>query len=179
MNTRSLLLLLGAAVPGAAGSQQMPMAHKDGSVSSTRPVYEMAKGWLTRAAEQVPEEHYSFKPTPEVRTFGQLIGHVADAQYMMCSAIKGETNPAKGSFEKTTDKAALVQALKDSFGYCDGAYQISEMKAMEEISLFEGMKGSRLWALVFNAAHDWEHYGNVVTYMRLKGMVPPSSQQGM
>ncbi len=177
MKTRSLFILLGALIPVAAPAQEMHMAHGNGGLDAVRPVYDMAKGWLTRAAEQMPEENYSFKPTPEVRSFGQLIGHVANAQYLMCSAIKGEANPSKADFEKTTGKAALVQALKDSFTYCDAAYQIPEMKAMEEVTLFEGMKGSRLWALMFNAAHDNEHYGNVVTYMRLKGLVPPSSQR--
>ncbi len=150
-----------------------------GPVASVRPLYDMAKGWLIRSAEQMSEANYAFQPTPEVRTFGQLIGHVANANYLFCSTVKGEKNPSTSDFEKTTSKAALVQALKDAFAYCDAAYQIADMKAMEEVTLMEGMKGSRLWALVFNLAHNNEHYGNVVTYFRLKGMVPPSSQGGM
>jgi uncharacterized damage-inducible protein DinB len=136
----------------------------------------MPKGWLMRSAEQMSEANYSFKPTPQVRSFGQIIGHLADAHYMFCSTAKGEANPSKAELEKTTGKVALIQALKDSYAYCDGAYQLDDAKAMEEVS-FEGMKGSRLWALAFNMAHDNEHYGNIVTYFRIKGMVPPSSQQ--
>ncbi|OGU29312.1 MAG: hypothetical protein A3K13_06950 [Gemmatimonadetes bacterium RIFCSPLOWO2_12_FULL_68_9] len=169
-----------ACAPSAGLAQEMSMMRgQAGGVASVRPLYDMAKGWLIRSAEQMPEANYPFQPTPEVRTFGQLIGHVANANYLFCSAVKGEKNPSTGDFEKTTAKAALVQAIKDAFAYCDAAYQIADMKAMEEVTLFEGMKGSRLWALMFNVAHNTEHYGNVVTYFRLKGMVPPSSQGGM
>lgn len=177
MKTRSLLLLVGTLLPGAALAQEMHMAHSPGGVGSVRPLYDMAKNWLTRSADQMSEANYGFKPTPEVRSFGELIGHLADSQYLFCSAAMGEPNPSKASFEKTTAKADLVQALKASFTYCDGAYQLSEAKSMEEVTLpFEDMKGTRLWVLMFNVAHDNEHYGNIVTYMRMKGMVPPSSQ---
>lgn len=176
MESRVLMVLVGALLPSAAVAQ-MPMSHGGGAASVT-PLYEAVKGWLTKAADQMPEANYSFKPTPEVRSFGQIIGHVANSQYFFCSAVKGEANPSKADFEKTTAKADLVKALKDSFTYCDGAHQINDMKATEEITLMGTMKGSRLWGLTFNTAHDFEHYGNVVTYLRLKGLVPPSSQQG-
>ena len=180
MRLHTLMVVALACAPSAGLAQEMSMMRgHSGGVASVRPLYDMAKGWLIRSAEQMPEANYPFQPTPEVRTFGQLIGHVANANYLFCSAVKGEKNPSTGDFEKTTAKAALVQAIKDAFAYCDAAYQIADMKAMEEVTLFEGMKGSRLWALMFNVAHNTEHYGNVVTYFRLKGMVPPSSQGGM
>ncbi|MBI2404383.1 MAG: DinB family protein [Gemmatimonadetes bacterium] len=177
LHTLWALALVGA--PAAGLSQEMPMMHgQAGAVASVRPLYDMSKGWLIRSAEQMSEANYAFQPTPEVRTFGQLVGHVANANYLFCSTVNGEQNPSASDFEKTTSKAALVQALKDAFAYCDTAYQIADMKAMEEVTLMGSMKGSRLWALVFNVAHNNEHYGNVVTYFRLKGMVPPSSQGG-
>ena len=180
MRLHTLMVVALACAPSAGLAQEMSMMRgQAGGVASVRPLYDMAKGWLIRSAEQMSEQNYAFQPTPEVRTFGQLIGHVANANYLFCSAVKGEKNPSTGDFEKTTAKAALVQAIKDAFAYCDAAYQIADMKAMEEVTLFEGMKGSRLWALMFNVAHNTEHYGNVVTYFRLKGMVPPSSQGGM
>ena len=77
----------------------------------------MAKNNIIRAAEKMPEENYAFKPTPEVRSFGQLIGHVADAQYLFCSAVLGKPNPAPGVEKSKTTKAELVQALKDAFAY--------------------------------------------------------------
>ena len=161
----------------AAGSLS---AQATGAVSGLGAVYGAGKSFLTRAAEQLPEEHFSFKPTPEVRSFGEIVGHVADANYMFCSTATGETNPKQGSSaEKLPTKAELVQALKDAFAYCDKAYQsLSDAKSVEPITLF-GMKTNRLGALAFNAGHNYEHYGNLVTYMRLKGLTPPSSQRGM
>lgn len=175
MKRCTVIALAVMAAPSVLAAQEMRSAM--GDVGSVRAIYDIAKGFLTRAAEQMPEENYSFKPTPEVRSFGGLVGHVADASYFFCSTVKGEKNPNSAELEKTMGKAALVKALKDAFAYCDGAYQINDMRATEEVSLMN-MKGSRLWALTFNAAHDWEHYGNVVTYLRLKGLVPPSSQGG-
>jgi uncharacterized damage-inducible protein DinB len=170
MKARFVMVLLGALIPSAAMAQ-------GGSVAAVKPLYEQFKGWITKAAEQVPEAAYSFKPTPEVRSFGQLIGHVANSQYEFCAPAKGEASPNKTDWEKTTAKADLVKALSEAFAYCDGAFQVPDAQAMEQIDFF-GSKGSRLWVLVFEIAHNSEHYGNIVTYMRLKGMVPPSSQRG-
>ncbi|MBI3982865.1 MAG: DinB family protein [Gemmatimonadetes bacterium] len=181
MKFRMLMAVALAIAPGTALAQQMStMQSHAGGVASVRPLYDMVKGWVVSSAEQMPEANYAFRPTPDVRTFGQLLGHVANASYMFCSYAKGEKNPATSDFEKTTAKAALVQAVKDAFAYCDGAYQITDMKAMEEVTITEAnMKGSKLWVLNFNMGHDFEHYGNMVTYFRIKGMVPPSSQGGM
>ena len=165
------VLLLPAVVLTLAGS-----AAAQSAVSGVSTIYNVAKNNMIRAAEQMPEADYAFQATKDVRTFGKLVGHVADANFYFCSTAAGEQNPSKGEFEKTlTAKADLVKALKDSFTYCDKAYQIPDSKGVEEITLF-GMKTNRIGALAFNAGHDMEHYGNIVTYMRLKGMVPPSSQ---
>jgi uncharacterized damage-inducible protein DinB len=181
MKLHTVLALALVSTPAAGLAQEMTMAHGSaGSVASARNLHDMAKGWLIRSAEQMPEENYTFKPTPEVRSFGQLIGHVANANYLFCSTVKGEKSPATTDYEKATSKATLVQGIKDAFAYCDGAYQISDAKAnTEQVTFFGSMTGSRLWALMFNVAHNNEHYGNLVTYFRLKGMVPPSSQGGM
>ena len=142
-----------------------------------KPLYEQFKGYLIASAEQMPESNYSFKPTPEVRSFGQIIGHVASANYMFCSAALGEDNPNSRQLEQLPTKAELVQAIKDAFSYCDQAYDMPMRRAMEQVTFF-GQQGSRMWVLTFNMSHDAEHYGNLVTYMRLKGMTPPSSQGG-
>ena len=126
----------------------------------------------------MPEDKYSFKATPEVQSFGELMGHVANAAYFFCSSAAGEENPNKTNFEEVSAKADLVAAVKGAFEYCDAAYAMSDEKAMEDVTLF-GQSGNRLWVLVFNVAHSSQHYGNVVTYFRLNGMVPPSSQGGM
>ncbi len=171
MRARSLVVLLGTLTPGVALAQ-------GGSMAAVKPLYEMSKNWIVKSAEQMPEANYSFKPTPEVRSFGQLIGHVANAQYEFCVPAKGEASPNKTDWEKTTAKADLVKGLKDAFAYCDALYDMPDAKAMEQVDFF-GRKGSRLYVLMFNVSHNSEHYGNIITYLRLKGMVPPSSQRGM
>lgn len=132
---------------------------------------------VTAAAEEVTEANYAFKPTPEVRSFGQLIGHVAGTQNLICAAVLGDKVPAEDAIEKTAKtKAALVAALKASTAYCEKAYAIAPAKFGDSIEMFGG-KQTKIAALTLNAVHDGEHYGNIVTYMRLKGMVPPSSKR--
>ncbi len=177
MQPRHLFFTLGlAALPLPAVAQQMEQ-HTMG-MAAVRPLYQNVKGWLIASAEQMPEEHYSFRPTPDVRSFGELMGHVANANYMFCAGAAGEESPSSTDFEKAASKADLVAGIKAAFEYCDSTFQMPETTAMEETTFF-GQTGSRLWVLMFNVAHDMEHYGNVVTYMRLKGLVPPSSQPGM
>lgn len=143
--------------------------------AGTKMVYTIVKNNVLKSAEQMSEENYSFKPTPEVRSFGQMIGHIAEAQYEFCGPVlDGRKAP---DVEKTkTSKADLQQALKDGFAYCDKAYDsMTDTKAAEIVDFF-GRKSPKLTLLDFNAAHTDEHYGNLVTYMRMKGMTPPSSQ---
>jgi uncharacterized damage-inducible protein DinB len=130
---------------------------------------------VANAATQMPETEYSFKPTPKVRSFGEIVGHLANEHYLICSAAKGEKNPNSADFEKTTAKADLVKALNDSITYCDGVFaDMTDAKANESVDLF-GNKFKRLGALNLNVTHDNEHYGNFVTYMRMKDHVPPTS----
>lgn len=132
---------------------------------------------LTRAAEKMPEESYSFKPSDDVRSFGQLIGHVANAQYMFCSAASGEASPNKVNIEQTkTTKADLVQALKDAFAFCDKAYDSMTDATAAEVVKFGRGEMARIGVLSFNNMHNYEHYGNAVTYLRIKNIVPPSSE---
>jgi len=139
--------------------------------------YGMAKDVIMRSAEKVPAGDYGFKATDEVRSFGQLVAHVADAQYGFCSAVRGQKSPMTASVEKTkTAKADLVQALKDAFAYCDKAYDGMTDAAGAEMVKFFGRETPKLGVLTFSNMHDYEHYGNMVTYMRLKKIVPPSSE---
>jgi len=133
---------------------------------------------ILKSAEQMPEEKYSYRPTPEVRTFGEIVGHVAGAQNMICAVALGEQPPAEDAVEKSaTTKAALIEALKASIAYCARAYAQSDAATQQPVEMF-GMKTTRFGALVLNATHNGEHYGNLVTYLRINGMVPPSSQGG-
>ena len=140
--------------------------------------YGYLKDVLLRSAEKMPEENYNFKPTEAVRSFGQILGHVADSQYTFCSLVLGEKNPAPKIEKTKTSKADLIASLKDAFAYCDKAYDgMTDASGSETVKLFGG-DTRKLDVLTVNNMHSVEHYGNLVTYLRLKNIVPPSSEQG-
>jgi len=139
----------------------------------------LVKQNLADAAAQMPEAEYAFKPTPEVRSFGELVGHVANANFFFCAQAKGEAPPNKTNYEKVSAKAELVKGLNAALAYCDGVYGAATDATFAEpvkVALPDGCPESPRGAvLAFNVAHNNEHYGNIVTYMRLKGHVPPST----
>jgi uncharacterized damage-inducible protein DinB len=144
---------------------------------SAKYMYGMSKNNILKSAEEMPEENYSFKPVDTVRTFGQLVGHVADAQYEFCSAVVGDGKQPPGIEKTKTSKADLIQGLKDGFAYCDQAYNsMTDAQAAQMIKFFN-RNAPKLSILNFNIGHNMEHYGNMITYLRIKGLVPPSSQQ--
>ena len=165
------------ALLAAPAFAQMGGAQSGNPVSAVlKSAYQGVQRNLIDTAEQVPESVYAFRPTPEVRSLGELIGHVAGSQYMYCGAAKGEKNPAAESqFEKVTSKAALVKALKDSSAYCDTVYAELTDAGLGRMVTMGTRQMPAIGLLVQNIAHDNEHYGNLVTYMRLKGIVPPST----
>lgn len=136
---------------------------------------------LAEAAERMPAEEYGFQPTPQVRTFGQLVGHVINANLFFCSQAGGERLPAAVNYERVTSKPELVKALNESLALCDRAYErTTDANFNEPVEMAAGVgtgpaKTVRGAILVFNVAHNNEHYGNIVVYMRLKGLVPPST----
>ncbi len=138
--------------------------------------YSMVKGYVTRSAEMVPQEDYDYQPTPEVRTFGELFAHIADASFSICAGAAGEAPPRSGIEGGVSGKAALQEALAEGFGYCDGVYEgMTDAVGAETVPFFGGQQMPKLSVLEFNTHHTFEHYGNIITYMRLRGMVPPSS----
>jgi uncharacterized damage-inducible protein DinB len=144
--------------------------------SDVKAAWKSVNGFILKSAEKMPEEQYSFQPTPDVRTFGAILGHIADAHYLLCGAEKGEKRELV--VEKTkTMKADLIAALQDSIGYCDASYDAMTDARAAEIVKFFGRDRTRLGVLQSNIAHDFEHYGNLVTYLRMKGLVPPSSER--
>jgi uncharacterized damage-inducible protein DinB len=137
--------------------------------------YSEIKNDILRSAEKMPEENYSFKPAPRVRTFGQILGHIAEEQYMYCSHVKGEQKAVDVERTKIS-KADLIAALKESFAYCDGAYDsMTDAMATETIKVGDSER-TKLRLLWSNTTHDNSHYGNIVTYLRIKGLVPPSTE---
>ena len=140
--------------------------------------WQQITAYITRAAEEASDSLYAFRPTPDVRSFGQLIGHVAGAQYMICGAALGDPPREEDAIERTTTaKAELVAALKASTEYCAKAYAQGDKALARKTKLF-GQEQSRLQAITLNTTHNAEHYGNLVTYLRINGIVPPSSRRG-
>src|SRR5215469_13317900 len=134
---------------------------------------------LAEAAESMPAEDYGFKPTSQVRSFAQLIGHVTNANLLFCSAAKGEPFPSKKNAETLTAKSDALTALRDSLTYCDSVYQDTTDANFGAPAMISGYGNkptntTRGAILMFNTTHNNEHYGNIVVYLRLKGIVPPS-----
>lgn len=146
-------------------------------VATARQIFEGNANYVLRSAEAMSEADYAYKPVATVRSFGQLIGHIAGSEMMFCAAALGEAPKGEDDIEKTvTTKAGLVAALKSASQYCARAYALTDAQASGTIKMF-GSDQTKMWALQLNGAHVGEHYGNIVTYMRMKGMVPPSSQR--
>jgi uncharacterized damage-inducible protein DinB len=138
-----------------------------------------AKRNYSGSAKVMPEAKLGFKPVESVRSFGEILAHVAGANYIFCAAARGEKSPhSEDAFEKTAKtRAAIVKALDDSFAYCDAAYKaLDDRKAGDMVAAPFGSGKSALAAVLMgNNGHLQEHYGNLVTYLRINGLVPPSS----
>jgi hypothetical protein len=153
----------------AAHAQSAPSA-----ANEARQAYNRIKTVLTRAAEKIPEADYSFKATPDVRTLGALIGHIADAQGRTCAGLAGTPPPASASSK--TAKADLVAALEESFSVCDKAMDsLTDANALEAVGSGR-MQRTRIGAIYGLLIHSNEEYGYLAVYLRLKGIVPPSSE---
>ena len=148
--------------------------------SVTKSMHNIIRRNLVEAAEKVPASDYAFKPTPDVRSFGQIVGHLANGNFYFCSQARGEASPSKENFERAADKDAIVKGLKDSLAYCDSVYNETTDANFGQAMKVAAPGGSNVQAsrgsvLTFNTTHNNEHYGNVIVYMRLKGLVPPST----
>jgi uncharacterized damage-inducible protein DinB len=164
----------------AAGPAQPTMTAQP-ITQALRSAWNGARLNIKESADQMPEPLYVFKPTLDVRSFGQILAHLAGANYVFCSAAKGEKTPhAEDEFEKAaTTRPAIITALADSLTYCDGVFAAMDDKKLSEMidMPFEMPRAARTAALVAEISHMNEHYGNLVTYFRLRGMVPPSSKR--
>lgn len=162
------LLLIPAALCAQTASNPLSTASKA--------MYTMLSNNVLKAAEEMPEDQYSFKPVDSVRSFGQIVAHVADAQYGFCGAVAADGKKGPGVEKNKTSKAEIVAALKDAINYCAGVYgNMTDAQAAQTVKFF-GREMPKLSVLDFNSAHVDEHYGNLVTYLRIKGLTPPSSQ---
>src|SRR5690606_32557038 len=148
-------------------------------MASIKAQHETVKNYLLKTAELVPEDLYSYRPTPEVRSIAQLIGHVTDATINICGSAGGG-KPTPLNAEKTmTTKAQLSKALADAMAVCDKVIaSMDDATAMETMKFFLGGTSTRGMIIAFDTVHNMEHYGNLVTYMRMNKIVPPSSGGG-
>jgi len=176
---RMVCVVTGLVVFAVCAAAQAPAAgQKVGLATSMQNAYATLKGNLTQAAEKMPEANYGFKPAPDpdLRTFGQWIGHQTDNQFLNCATLKGVPNPSPAqSNEKKTTKTDLVKALADAFAFCDGALSsLTDQNALQLIKQGDGetARGGVASALL---SHGLESYGIVVVYMRAKGVAPPTA----
>jgi len=176
---RVIYLLPGCLLIAAVSAAQAPPAGPVGTAVALQRGYNQLKNNITASAEKMPEADYFFKPTSDIRGYGQLWAHVADAQFGQCSGAKGVPNPRQGqpSFEQLTSKADVQKAVADSFAFCDEVFaSLTDASASEMISNGRGGQQSRTAALIGVLTHGSEMYGIGTVYLRLKGLVPPSTE---
>ena len=171
MRTIALLLCLSSLglAQNAASNPQL---------ASAKAIYDQLKGNILKSTDKIPETKYTYKPSDDVRTIAQLFMHIADSQYLICGTAKEGKGVSRG-IEKSDlkTKAEIVKALQDAFAYCDGTYAGLTDASSAAMVQFFGQDRTKLAILSLNTAHSYEHYGNLVTYMRMNGIVPPSSEQ--
>lgn len=174
-----ILFLADAAPAQAQADPHAPAAAEANPMSAfTKQGYEKLKEWTLRSAEKMPEESYGFRPVETVRTFGQILGHLADSQIRFCSAALGEASPAPKGGEARSAKGDVIASLKSAFGTCDRAYAaLTDANGTEPVKFVWGPM-PRLHLLTANDMHMAEHYGSLTTYLRMKAIVPPSSEPG-
>jgi uncharacterized damage-inducible protein DinB len=162
---------------GSAASGQAANPISDG----IRSQWSSAKRNLQQSAEMMPEANYDYRPVDGVRNFAEILAHVAGANYVFCAAAKGEKTPfAEEHFEKTAKtRAAIIKATTEAIAYCDAAYTaLTDASAAQMVAQPFGQgQTTRTAVLVGNLGHINEHYGNLVTYFRINGIVPPSSRR--
>jgi hypothetical protein len=167
---RSTLTLLAFSLGGGA-----LLAQSNPVIADMKTAYTNNKNNLIKAAEKMPEDAYSFKPMPEMQSFGERMAHIAN-QIGTCSSLTGERKPSPAAGK--TSKADLVAALKASFDACDAAWEtMNEKSAMEMVAGRGGQQRAKLSMLIGNTTHNVELYGYISVYMRLKGVVPPTSDR--
>ena len=167
-----LALFLAAPLAAQAKPAAAPASF---AVASMREGWQEFAAYVEQSAADMPAEKYSFTPVAGARTFGEIIAHVAGSSFMFCAAVLGDPAKDEDALMKKTTKADLIAALKESTTYCAKAYAISDAAAHGTINMFGG-KHDKLWALMLNMSHDAEQYGNLLPYLRLNGLTPPSSK---
>jgi uncharacterized damage-inducible protein DinB len=185
-SVRTISMLVTLAIVGvsaAAAQSSDPNTYSKGVQAQFQRVQDL----IVRSAEKIDQDLYSFKPTPEIRSVAGVIGHVADGNNLLCRVAAGEKVDfeklmkdfsAVQVHEKKTSKPEIIAALKESQGTCEAVFaKLTDESGREPVAWMGGRTMPKLMVLTMATGHAWEHYGNLVTYMRLKGIVPPSSER--
>jgi hypothetical protein len=183
MNRIFVLVLLGTSLAMPAAAQTAPAPAANPLSTWLRGAYMGVRNNIVKSADRMPEEFYGLRPgqQEEVRTFGQQVGHIANYNFLWCSQAKGEKNPNAGNnLEKLTTKAEFMKAVNDAFAYCDGVYSsLTDASGMEMVDITQEngrqTRNLRMALLILNYGHNNEIYGNIVTSLRMKNIVPSSS----
>jgi uncharacterized damage-inducible protein DinB len=170
--TLSLVRAFLLCIPSLASAQA---SAGDAALAATRESASTLKVWITKSAEQMTESDFAFRPAPDVRSFGQLMAHIADRNYEFCAAARGEAPPAQAIETSHTGKERIERALNASFVYCDSAYARLVSPAGRETASLHGRTMPVASVLLYLSQHNALHYGNAITYLRLRGRVPPST----
>ncbi len=166
----SCVLVLASAIPALAQKALAEALARSGATSLRN---------LVESAEKMPEADYGFQATKETRTFGGFVGHTINAAYGGCARAKGEANPNKEDLEKVTAKAKLVDAAKAVQAYCDAVFAAQTDASLAEMIPAGQQQAPRGQALIGIISHNMNEYGQMVILMRLKGIVPPSTERAM
>ncbi|WP_051670352.1 DinB family protein [Bryobacter aggregatus] len=159
----------------AVSAQSMPDAKENPIAAAGARMYTQLANNITKSIEKMPEDKFSFRATDDTRTFGQFVAHIADANYSYCTPVSGGTKPA--SFEKgTITKESLIAAWKGANAECTKAWSMTTDKVLAETKKMGTREVVAAQLLFGNISHTNEHYGNLVTLMRLNHLVPPSSE---
>ena len=169
---RSIVVVVSLACLGAAPRGQAVHPY----LAEAKQNYTIVKNNLVRAAEKMPEAHYGFKPVGEIRSFAEAVAHVADSQARSCALVNGDTKTVDAASKKT--KSDLIAALQASYAMCDAAFDaLTDATAGQMVRLGQSTRERSKFGLLFGmTSHSNEQYGYMAVYMRLKGIVPPSTE---
>ena len=162
---------------GGMAVAQAPTPVASGPASEVLAAYNRLKPNILKAADKMPEVDYQYKPTPDIRSFARVVNHVTEAQFHVCTALNGTAFDPKSVPSDTADKATVIAGLTASFAECDKAYAALTDAKMAEMLTVGPMKRSRLGLEWGNVSHDNEQYAELSTYLRLKGIAPPTSEK--
>jgi hypothetical protein len=158
-------------------AQAAPAAQPSGPAAEVLAAYNRVKPNILKAAEKMPADAYSYKPEPDIRTFARVVNHVTEAQLRVCAALNGTPVDPKAVPPETADKDTIVAALKASFAECDKAYAALTDGTLVNVVSMGPISRSRIGLAWGNVSHDNEQYATLALYLRLKGLVPPSSEK--